>query len=215
LGSAAVATEALAAQYSRTIAAQGVTRRVARSMGIAPRTVAARVSATPIPESPVIKIVATATDPREAVRLANLSSTALISFTAELNRANPDTPRLLRRFREASRDLIVARSRVTARRREHTQSPSESSRRRLQTAQVDRDVAQLRTETARQAYDASIRGETPTTMINPLTPAVAASSDRSSKLQLFGFVGFVAGLALGLALATLRANAVLRRSLRA
>jgi uncharacterized protein involved in exopolysaccharide biosynthesis len=214
LGSIAVATEALAAQYSRTIAAAGVTRRVAETTGMKPGEVSAHVKATPIPESPIIKVIATAGTSYQAVRLANLSSAALIGFTNELNQSDPDTPRLLRRFRDASGDLVRARSQVTDLRRQHRNEPTESSRIRLQRAQVDLEVAQLRADTARQAYDASVRGQTPSTSIQTLTPASGASSDRSSKLQLFGFVGATAGFALGLALATLRANAQLRRRLR-
>jgi capsular polysaccharide biosynthesis protein len=212
-GAFATSTQALAEQYSRSIDTPGVTRSVAARVGLTPAQVAARVSATPIPESPVVRVFAQGSDGTEAVRIANAAATGLIAYTTKQNRLNPDTGRLLRLFRQASTDVQRVEARVATRRRANDAASTSTTRRRLRDAQVTLDVAQLRRETARAAYDASTRGQASTVLLSPLQPATAASNDRSRYLQLFGFIGFVAGLTIGLALATLRANRVLRRRL--
>jgi hypothetical protein len=212
-GAFATSTQALAEQYSRSIDAPAVTRTIAPRVGLTPAQVAARVSATPIPQSPVVRVFAQASDAAEAVRIANAAATGLIGYTTKQNRSNPDTPRLLGLFRKASTDVQRVQARVVTRRRANDAGSTSATRRALQDAQVDLDVAQLRRETTRAAYDASTRSQASTVLLTPLQPATAATSDRSRYIQLFGFVGFVAGLTIGLALATLRANRVLRRRL--
>ena len=213
LGSFTVATQALASQYSRTIDSQGVTRRVASRADMTPRGVAARVSATPIPQSPVIRVLGTGTDPREAVRLANLSSDALVSFTTALNRSNPDTARLLTRYSKASRQVVERRALLSRLRRSYDADPTAAKRARLQETEVNLRVAQLRSQTLRNSYTASTSSQAATALVQVLERAFIAKSDRMRYVQFFGFIGFVAGLALGMALATVRANRVLRRSL--
>jgi hypothetical protein len=211
LGSFTVATQALAAQYSRSIDGLGVTRRVAPEVGLTPLQVAARVGATPIPESPVIRVFGTGLSERSAVRLANAASNALVAFTTDLNRANPDSPRLLREFRDASRAVLTLEQRVTLHRKEHLATPSDKTRATLQQAQVNLEVAQLRKQTAQVAYDASTRSQSSTALVQVLQPAALATSDFVRYVQLFGFAGFAAGLAIGLAIATWRENRRERR----
>jgi capsular polysaccharide biosynthesis protein len=213
LGSFTVATQAIASQYSRSIDAEGVTRRVAPNSGLTPSKVAARVSATPIPESPVIKVFATGPDAAHAIRLANLASNALVSFTTELNRSNPDTSRLLSRYSEATHDEVVQRALLSRVRRRYDARPTAARLKDVQATEVRLRVAKLRSDTLRQAYDASTQSQAATSLVQVLERASSAGSDRPRYLQFLGFVGFVAGLAVGLALATVRANRLVRRRL--
>lgn len=213
LGSFTLATQAIASQYSRSIDAEGVTRRVAPNSGLTPHEVAARVSATPIPESPVIKVFATGPDAAHAIRLANLATNALVSFTTELNRSNPDTSRLLGRYSKATHDEVVQRALLSRVRRKYDAKPTAAVLQDLQTTEVSLRVAQLRSDTLRQAYDASTQSQAATSLVQILERASSAVSDRPRYLQFLGFLGFVAGLAVGLALATVRANRLVRRRL--
>ena len=209
----ATATTALASQYSRSIDARGVTRVAARRTGLTSAQVAARVSATPVPESPVIRVLATGPSQRQAVTLANEAGNGLVAFTTQLNRSNPDAVRLLRQYRSTSREVVRLRTRFDTLRRRQLDRPSSDNRQRFNRALVELQVAELRRTTARNAYTAATSSQASTQLVQMLTPASAATSNRSSRIQLYGFVGFAAGLALGLALATLRANSVVRRSL--
>jgi uncharacterized protein involved in exopolysaccharide biosynthesis len=210
----ATATTSLASQYSRGIDARGVTTRAARGTGLTPNQVAARVSATPVPESPVIRVIAIGTTEQRAVMLANKASYGLVGYTTALNRSNPDADRLLRLFRTHSAEVVRLQARVATLGRRQVNTPSPKTRLLLNQERVNLEVAQLELTTVRNAYDAATRSEASTQLVQMLTPAAVASSNRSSRLQFYGFIGFAAGLAAGLALATLRANSVVRRSLR-
>jgi capsular polysaccharide biosynthesis protein len=213
LGSFTEATQAIASQYSRSIDAEGITHRVAPKADLTPGQVASRLSATPIPESPVIRVSAVGTNAGEAVRLANLASDALVTFTTQLNRSNPDTSRLLRRFTAASREVVVQRAELIRLRRRYVARPTRATKQDMQATEVKLRVAQLQRDTLSQAYDASTQSQAATSLVQVLERASTASSDRSRYLQFLGFIGFAAGLAVGLALATLRANRLVRRRL--
>jgi len=214
LSSFALATQALASQYSRSIDAEGVTGRVAPRLHLTPLQVSQRISASPIPQSPIMRVFARGADAPHAVALANASSDALVAYTTALNRSNPDSPRLLQRFRSASTDVLKARSRLDAARRRHANGPTDATRASVLSARVDLSVAQLRAETARVAYDTSTRSQAATSLVQVLQRASAATSDRRRFMQFFGFAGLLAGLAVGVALATLLAKRRLRRHLR-
>jgi uncharacterized protein involved in exopolysaccharide biosynthesis len=83
----------------------------------------------------------------------------------------------------------------------------------MQASEVRLRVAQLRSDTLRQAYDDSTQSQAATSLVQVLERASSAGSDRARYLQFLGFIGFVAGLAVGLAVATVRANRVVRRRL--
>jgi capsular polysaccharide biosynthesis protein len=213
LGSFTVATQAIASQYSRSIDAEGITHRVAPKAGLTPAQVASRVSATPIPESPVIKVSAQGTSAADAVRLANLASSALVTFTTQLNRSNPDTSRLLTRFTASSRDVVVQEAELRRLSRSYVARPTKAKRDQMQATEVKLRVAELQRDTLRDAYDASTQSQAATSLVQVLERASGAVSNRLRYLQFLGFIGFVAGLAVGLTLATLRANRLLRRRL--
>jgi uncharacterized protein involved in exopolysaccharide biosynthesis len=213
LASFTEATQAIASQYSRSIDAEGITRRVAPKAGLSPRQVASRVSATPVPESPVIRLSATGTDARGAIRLANLASSALVTFTTQVNRSNPDTSRLLGRFTDASRDVVEQRAELSRLRRSYDAEPTGEKRAEMQATEVKLRVAQLRQETLHEAYNSSTQSQAATSLVQVIERASTASNDRFKYLQFLGFVGLVAGLAVGLAIATLLANRLVRRRL--
>jgi len=206
IGSFAIAAEKLASQYSRAIDAESVTRRVANRAGISQAAALSRISATPVPESPVIRVTATGLDAAGARRLADIAANALIAYTTSLNRSNPDSPRLLDRFRaEALRSEELSTDLRRAERRYGDERSGENLN-AVQDLRVDLRVSQLQAETLRTAYDSSTRSQAATTLLSMLQRATPATSDRGQFMQFLGFIGLAAGLALGFALATLRAN---------
>jgi uncharacterized protein involved in exopolysaccharide biosynthesis len=213
LGSFTEATQAIASQYSRSIDAVGITSRVAPKAGLSRAQVAARVSASPIPDSPVIRLSATGTNAGGAIRLANLASAALVTYTTELNRSNPDTSRLLGRFTTASRDVVEQRAELSRLRRSYDADPTHEKRSEMQATEVKLRVAELEQETLHEAYNTSMQSQASSSLVQSVERATTASNDRVRYLQFLGFVGLVAGLAVGLALATLLANRLLRRRL--
>jgi capsular polysaccharide biosynthesis protein len=95
------AAESLADSYSRAIDANQVVRPVAARFHRSPKDVRARLSAAPIPDSPVLRVVALAGSQRQAVALANAASNALLGYVAGLNPSERDAARLFRRLRAA------------------------------------------------------------------------------------------------------------------
>jgi uncharacterized protein involved in exopolysaccharide biosynthesis len=205
------AAQALAGQYSRAVRADGVVRRAAPRAGLTPAQVAGRISATPIPQSPVIRLMAVGRNADDAVRLANAAAAGLIGYTTTLNRSNPDATRLLNQYRDISgRVLRLRRALATARKR-HAAAPTDRTRRRVDAARVDLTVAQLQQDTIRGTYDATERTQGSTSLLQVLSPARAAASDRGRYVQTLGFVGLAVGLAVGVALAMLLATTRIRR----
>ena len=205
------AAQALAAQYARSIGADGVTTRAARRLDVSPGRLAGRLNATPIPQSPVMRLMAKGSTANDAVRLANAGAAALIGYTTALNRSNPDADRLLRLYRETNARVLVLRRTLDRARKRHNTDPGPKTRRRLDAARVDLNAAQLQLDTLRETYDQTGRTQGSTSLLQVLTPARAAASDRSRYVQTFGFVGFAVGLAVGVALAMLLATARMRR----
>jgi uncharacterized protein involved in exopolysaccharide biosynthesis len=205
------ASQSLAGLYSRTIAAQPIVERVARRADLQPQQVTSRVSASPVPESPVFVVRATGPSERQAVEVANLAADALGRYTRQLNRQRARPGRLLRRYRDAARELDALGARRERARAALADADTASARAHLSDASAAFDAANLRKQTVGVAYrQASQQGLAASSLVQVLTPALEATSDRRRTVELWGLAGLAAGLALGgvlaLALAARRAR---------
>ena len=200
------ATQSLASAYSRAVDADPVVGSVASLVQLSADSVRSRVSASPIPDSPVFLVEAKTPTASQSVRLANASADALIKYVQELNRANPDSVRLFDQFQEASAEYA---RRMRAERMLKAQLGRSTG---VAEAVGATEAALLRRETLRTAYLTSQQGQAQTSLIQRLALASDADSDRLRWLQISGFGGLLAGLVMGLGLATIRAN---RRQARA
>jgi len=201
-----VATQNLASAYSRAINADAVVRPVAAQVRATEESLKRRLSASPVADSPVFIVEAKASSPLLAVKIANLASTSLIDYVTELNRSNPDSQRLLRAFQDAALTYNRLLHAKDAAARAYDISATAAHQRRLNRAGAKTEAALLRRETLRVAYQNSTQGQSSTSLVQTLSPAEKASSDRGSKLQIFLFAGLVGGVMVGLATATWRAN---------
>jgi uncharacterized protein involved in exopolysaccharide biosynthesis len=180
------ANQQLASAYSRAVSADRVLKPVSTELGLPKADVRSRLSASPIPESPVITVDGTGPSARQAVAIAQVGTSALVRYIRELGNRNPEAERLLTELTGARRDL--ARLQKTA---------------VVGAANPDLDEVKLRVKSLEAQYlDTTQRaGATPITELNP---AEAATSDRNKVLKLALVAGLLAGLAVGAALATLR-----------
>ena len=185
-----VAAQTLADSYSRAIVARPVVRDTAAAAGIAPSEVVERLSASPIPQSPVMQVSATGETEREAVRTANAGSRALVDYVQRLNRFNPDSKDLLARFNRASQRYGEARAALL-------ESGGSAA------AQAKVSGARLEVRTAEDLYRISQAGQATPNTLQPLALAVDAKGDQSSTLQQAIFAGVVFGFLLGAGLAQL------------
>jgi hypothetical protein len=190
------ANQQLASAYSRAVDAQRVLVPVSRELGIPTREVSARLSASPVPESPVVKVSATGTGEREAVVLAQVGTSSLVRYIRRLGNRNPEAERLLSELTDARREVAKLQAETL---------PGTGPN-------PDLDAAKLRAKSLETQYLETTQrgGATPITELNP---AEVATSDRDKVLKLAIVIGALGGIAVGAALATLRASALRRRRL--
>jgi hypothetical protein len=193
----------LATAFSRAITAGPVLSTVRGRLGLSAHDAVARLAAEPIPNSPVFRVVATGPTPRAAIDLANVSSEALIAYEANANTYSPESGRLLGAYRQASLALAHTRTEVDNATGEYAKHKDNATLMRLENAEADRAAATLRTQALAGGYQQSAQSATTRDLISPLSAAVTAGGDRSSKMQLLGFFGFLGGLLIGCAIAVL------------
>jgi uncharacterized protein involved in exopolysaccharide biosynthesis len=209
----AVATQSLAAQYSRTINARPIVDQVSRRTGVPATEVSTSLSATPIPESPIFTIKSKTTSEARSVAIASATSDALVAYTTRLNRSNPDSARLFRRFNAAALKLNRLSDRQQRLTRAVNAGNSGASRDALAQLRTQVQAATLDVDTLRTAYESSRSSQAATELVQVLTRPATAASDRWSVLQLYLATGLAVGLLLGTALALLFARRGARRAL--
>jgi uncharacterized protein involved in exopolysaccharide biosynthesis len=202
----AIATQALATGYSRTVTALAVAKPVSAKTGISVKDVQSHVTATPVPESPVFKIEGTSPDPDQAKALANYSSAALIHYVSKLNQNNPDSRRLYNQYKAAILQRKLAEQQLTIARADAQARSTASAEEEVDSAKSEVEAASLRVDALGKAYTASIQSQVATQLIQVISPATEASSDRRSKFMILAFIGLVVGLLVGAAVAYYREN---------
>jgi uncharacterized protein involved in exopolysaccharide biosynthesis len=203
------ASTALADAYSRSIAASDVIVPVAARLHLPPLTVAARLTASPVPQSPVIRVIGEGPDAAAATALSTLAARRLVRYVAQLNASSGDGPRLLAAYRRAAVAVSHAAVRVNALLAGFAKHPTPQLARQLDQLRADRDAARLRARAAGAAYAADQQSYSASTgIVSVLALAQQASDDRLHKLELLGFVGLLVGGVLGLGLAWWREDRV-------
>jgi capsular polysaccharide biosynthesis protein len=199
----ALATESLATSYSRTATALAVAKHVSAKTGISVSDVQGHVTATPVPESPVFKIEAEAPNQKQAVELANATSHALMAYVTKLNRSNPDSKRLFVKYGAAASERRHAEAKLKVAEEEAGETKTSPA---VVARKAKLEVATLRAEALGSAYKSSVQSQTATELIQVISPATEASSDRRSTFVIYVFIGLLAGLLVGGAIAYVRAT---------
>jgi Mrp family chromosome partitioning ATPase len=193
------AASGLASAYSRAVAATAVGNAVARDVKGDPSAASGSTTATPVPDSPIVKVIANASSARGAVRLANVTATELAKYINDLNTSNTASQYALAAFSAATRRVAHARANLVDAQHAVAALPTADAKAQLETARAAYEVAQLRQSAAKARFTSLQSGQQPS--LEPLRQAGAATNDRTSKLELYGFFGFVAGALTGCALA--------------
>jgi capsular polysaccharide biosynthesis protein len=206
---------ALATAFSRAITAEPVLATVQKKLGIGPAQAATRLEATPVPQSPAFRVIASGSTARQTTELANVAADALVAYEGESNSANPEAASLLHEYREASlqlRHLTVGLSLLTqasAHRHLHGSALDNV----LAPDEADRNADEVRLKAIGVAYTAAVSSQAPRSgLVTLLAGATSASSSRDSKIEIFGFIGLIVGVLLGVTLAALRERRRVGRS---
>ena len=205
------ASRALTTVYARAAAADAVTRPVARRQHVTRAYVANHVTATPLPDAPVIKISATGTSTAQAIGLANGTARSLLAYAKAQSGAGLSDRGLLARFRRQQRQRAKLQQAQSDAQKNLRNLDTPGNRAKLAGASADLADADLRLEALRVEYlnGQETRRAAPTAQ--PMTTATTATSDRTSQIQIAAFAGVIVGLAVGLALAALLAARRQRR----
>lgn len=197
------ANQSLAATYSRIVKAEGVLDPVAARVGLSPDEVDRALHASPIPDSPIIRIEATAKNAAQAMRMADLTGTVLIRYVEKVNQAG-DGDGLIQQYRDAASALAAAQLARDEAQRMESRSSSEETRQTLSEATADYEVANIRFTTLRDQISQDAQGQASTDTITTLNTASEAVSDYEPMLQRLVALGLIAGLAFGVVLALMR-----------
>lgn len=209
---AAYAGTQFASAYSRAITAHDVVEPVAKETKVPVGEVAGRLTATPVPDSPLLRISGTGPSRAAAVNLTNAATDALLNYVRRSDVTGDQAKQLLARYHSAQSQASHADSQVSIRQRAVNQAPnSESARNALSDSQTRADTLDLRARALRASYLQQAQSETSGIPVRTLNAAGSASSDRTKTLKLVVTVAVLAGLVVGVALATAVESARSRR----
>src|SRR6202050_1665416 len=183
---------ALATAFSRAIAAETVLATVHQQLKLAPSQAVARLSSEPLPLSPAFRVIATGPTESEAVQLANVTANALIVYESPPHRANPEAPSLLHEYREASFQLQQAAASL-----DHLDLRKGVSAEARAHASVEKNAAEVKLRALGNAYVGAVTSQAPRSgLVSLVAGATSASSDHGSKVEIFGFIGLLAGVVI-------------------
>lgn len=191
------ASQSLASNYSRAIGATAVVRRARQLAGVNDGSIAA----TPLPGSTLITVSGRAGSARSAIRLANAGSAALIEYVGGQSHTGLDAQVALTRFRYAALNYQRRVEAATELKRTFAADPTSVTQDDLDRASAAVQAARLRRDAVASAYQTLVEGATSSPTLEPFSRATGAASDRRRKLEILVFIGLVAGLAVGGALA--------------
>jgi hypothetical protein len=182
----------LAAAFSRAIAAEPVLASVERHIGVPAAKASTRLSSEPIPLSPAFRVIATGGSSEGAIALANATANAIVVYEGHTNNANPQAASQLAEYRNASLEKRKAETRLA-------QIVSENgSEEATLDAEADISAAKVRLTAIESAYVGTVASQAPRKgLVTVLAGATSASSDKKSKVGLYGFIGLIAGLVIG------------------
>lgn len=199
LSGAVQAAEDLAVNESRLIGSDAITSPLAQQFHLSELHVANHLSATPIPNSTVVKISAESNSETGAVALANAASEKFAAYTSAALQTNTIAKRLLKAYTAAA---LAYRRALGAQERLGTKAAKQL---RLE-AGAAVDAAKIREQALSQQYQNLVQSHSTAPTITPFVFATNASSDRTSKLQTYILAGVLVGLLIGCALATFLAS---------
>jgi hypothetical protein len=195
------AAQGLAATYSQAIHAGAVTRPAGKALHISALEASTRLQASPIGQTPLFLIGAKGPSARDAVKLANAASRALVRYVNGLNASAAGVNSALNAYKRASAQQHQAGLAVAAAQVAYGRHPSLANRRAVTRAMQRSDSAKLRAAVLASVYGNAKRVGATSNVLQILAPASTATNDRSSILQKLLFVAGLAGLAIGVALA--------------
>jgi uncharacterized protein involved in exopolysaccharide biosynthesis len=195
---------ALATAFSRAISSEPVLAAVQHELKLPPTQTVARLSASPILQSPALRVTAVGSTASAAMQLANAGANALVAYEGQSNSANPEANSLLHEYRAAALHLRNVEALLGV--HEHSLSHFHSApRNALAPYEATRNAAEIRLKALGVAYTAAVSSQAPRSgLVTLLAGATSASSARKAKVEQLAFIGFLVGLLIGCLIAVVR-----------
>lgn len=200
------AEDSFAAEYARLITSSTVMSDVAARLH--EPSLRGSLSASPIPQSPIIRVDATASSPNAAARLAEVGAEELILAVDKLNTGTAATVQgLLAKYEQVEGALGSEQAQIKALQARLDVTPSgsptvRSLRSRLVAAQGAADVDQLEATALSNQFQNQYSPYQQEEQTVKLTgPATSTGSDRKKVLEIGVIGGLIGGLVVGLAAA--------------
>ena len=193
----AAAGEQIASDYSRLISTEIVVRETQKQLHGPLR---GTLSASPIPQSPIVLVSAAAPTSVQAVALANAGSTALVNAVNKLNeqqsKASSD---LLQRYQLADQVLLNDTHTLTSLQQQQAGNPtSPSLAQQVVAAQTVVDSDKVKVDALATDYQGtSTPSQLNEQLVQPVGHAKPTGSDRKTFLEIALLVGLVLGFAVG------------------
>lgn len=204
------AEQSLAGIYAREIDFDAVVVPIARRFHATPASIAASLSATPDPQSPIVRVFATAGSAARSIALANAAGAKFAAYITSLTQSSDPSDHVLNSYTQAATAYAQAKDKE-----QQLALTSRAPNSALVQADVAMQIAQLNESTLAAQYQSLVGTQQNTPALSLFEAAATATSNRKSNLELYVFGGVIAGLVLGAALATLVANRELVRNARA
>jgi hypothetical protein len=225
------AAQDLSSVYARVVTTDPIVSTVAEQSGLSPAKVRGALSASPIPDSAIIRVEATATSGAEAKQIADLSTAALAAYVHELNSVDPTTLPAYKEYNAAAdayaaallteddaqkylTQLRTPGSLVAFSQGEQLQAAIGAARLQLIAAKSDTLQKKLQLDGLGATYANAVSGQGARSDLSPLGAASSTGNNRRSTLEIGVLAGLVGGALLGLGLVTARANRLRLRALR-
>lgn len=206
------AAESLADAYARSVHADGIIQPLSAQFHISAQTLNNELTAAAVPQSPVFTVTATTRTAHTSVALAAAAAQQLVTYFHGVNSYDPDRPAIFKQLSSAQTTLAkdtVSKDTLLAGINEHLRSIHQSVMSGVEQAALAKaegviGTDQARVNALRTAYLQNLASDSSTQFVQPLANPSNATSDRKSKLVLFGFVGLVLGIGIAALLALVR-----------
>jgi capsular polysaccharide biosynthesis protein len=194
------AGQSLASSYSRLVATDSVQAATAKKVG---GVMNGSVSASPIPDSAVLRLDTTAPSAEHALALAKAGTAALIDAVGQLNtQQNKSADQIKQQYQDADLVLIEAQNQLAGLRNQYAANPSAAVQSQIDAAQAKVDSESIKVSALEDTYKGVFQ---PTEINSQILQTVGApqatGSNRRSTLEAGVLVGLVVGGLLGLGLA--------------
>jgi capsular polysaccharide biosynthesis protein len=197
--------QSLASLYSRVIDANAVGEDIRRRLAAQSLPHSGKLSANPVPQSPVIRVTAEAATERQAIGLANAGSAALAAYVNRQGRSNDAVQAISKEYKQAAlryRQQLDLSGRLS---RQYEAEPTRERRRARDRAAAASDTARLHRDALLSRYQNAVQAVSVRPPLEVFKTATEASSDRYQILEILVIIALVGGLVAGAALALLRA----------